>query len=73
MKANAAASNASHKIKQSQFHESKFNQVKDGRKQPVRGLLGSTGVIMPGGAWKAMAERVNIGPSVVPLPQAATV
>src|SRR5580765_154453 len=38
MKATATASNASDDIKKSQSHALKFTKVKDGRKQPVRGL-----------------------------------
>jgi integrase len=38
MKANAAASNAAEQINQIQSHGLKFTKVKDGRKQPVRGL-----------------------------------
>jgi hypothetical protein len=38
MKPSATAGNAGAQIEQSQFHGSKFTKVKDGRKQPVRGL-----------------------------------
>lgn len=38
MKATATASNASNEIKKTQSHATKFTKVKDGRKQPVRGL-----------------------------------